>query len=110
MSGRFGPLEVRCDAPPYAIVRGCRMAGLSDPEDVAWYRLSRPAPSRPPSWRSFLGGGAEPARKCVCGAGLPELAKYQFTLASGREASYLIGQCAQCGTIFWEELARAGAG
>jgi hypothetical protein len=104
MAEQFEPLEIRCDAPPYGIVRGCRFIGMRDPEDVAWYRLSRYHQGWPErfdltTWNAFLAPGA----RCLCGRDLPRLEAYEFTLVSGDEVRYLLGQCAGCRTVFWEE-------
>jgi hypothetical protein len=34
---------------------------------------------------------------------LPEMANYIFTLDTGREIAYLLGQCSRCHAIYWEE-------
>ena len=110
MSAQWGPLEIDCDSPPYSIVRACTRIGVRAPEDVRWCRLSgvqEPATG----WRQFirspwklLGGiaGAH-GRNCVCGQELPHLDEYTFTMISGTEKSYLLGQCDSCRTVFWEE-------
>jgi hypothetical protein len=38
MSERLGPIESRCDAPPYAVVQACRLLDFQTPEDVRWCR------------------------------------------------------------------------
>ena len=40
MANPLGPIEIDCDAPPYAIVRACQRIGIRTPEDVRWARLS----------------------------------------------------------------------
>jgi hypothetical protein len=29
---------------------------------------------------------------------------YTFTMSTGKELSYCLGQCGKCHTIFWEEV------
>jgi hypothetical protein len=111
MPNRLGPLEVNCDAPPYNIVRACQMIGLRSPEDVRWSRLSQfvgaSADGRESvkgsSWRSLLGMSPPECIRCTCGQKLPLLEQYTFTLISGRQTSYLIGQCSRCLAIYWQE-------
>jgi hypothetical protein len=40
---------------------------------------------------------------CDCGHPLPVLEKCTFTFITGREVSYLIGQCPRCHAVFWED-------
>src|SRR5438552_3190656 len=104
MPNRLGPLEVNCDAPPYNIVRACHMIGIRAPEDVRWSRFSRFVNTRAGrgenlrhlSWRTLLGMAQSENRCCTCGQKLPVLERYTFTLISGKEAFYLIGQCSRC--------------
>jgi hypothetical protein len=111
MFSRLGPLEVNCDAPPYNIVRACHMIGFRSPEDVRWSRLSRFAGTAPgqgeelkhSSWRALLGMTQPGNGRCVCGQPLPVLEKYTFTLISGNQTSYFLGQCIRCFSIYWEE-------
>jgi hypothetical protein len=113
MSGSLGPIDVYCDAPPYSIVRAGRGLGFYRPEDVRWCRMSHFRAEReglwellnPMTWTMALGGGTRTRKACTCSCGqdLPVLERYVFTFSSGDQASYLIGQCARCRTIFWEE-------
>ncbi len=108
------PLELECDAPPYPIVRACRRLGFRTPEDVRWCRLrpaTPPQPSDRPSVFTLQGlksifAKPEPAKgpACVCGQALPGLDRCSFTLASGRQVDYLLGQCPRCRSIFWQEV------
>jgi len=110
MSSQLGPLEIDCDAPPYRIVEACEQIGMVSPEDVRWCRMSRfrkefgnrrEFPSSHP-WKWLLGN--QPAENtCTCGQALPRLDRCTFTLLSGKELHYLMGQCSRCRTIFWEE-------
>jgi hypothetical protein len=110
MSTRLGPIEIECDAPPYAVVRASRQAGLRCPEDVRWCRLSTYLERcsgwwlvlNPRAWRLLLARLGRGRGVCSCGVQLPQLASYTFTFASGRETSYLLGQCRRCRTVFWE--------
>jgi hypothetical protein len=112
MSSSLGPIDIVCDAPPYAIVRAGRGLGFYCPEDVRWCRLStfrsehenRWELLNPLNWKSALGG--TPSRKahgCSCGQDLPMMERFVFTYATGAQAIYLLGQCRRCHTIFWEE-------
>lgn len=110
MESNLGPIEFCCDAPPYFIVQACRQLGIHDPEDVGWHRAKSPVPRSPaPGLRL---PGIEALRKlldkpgvehCLCGGPAPRLDKCTFTLSSGREVNYLIGQCVACQAIFWDE-------
>lgn len=112
MANRLGPIEILCDAPPYSVVKACRTLEMRSPEDVRWCRMSyfmnrqpgwRDVLSRQ-SWKSILGMNQPPdGKKCNCGHDLPALTKYTFTYITGQEASYFLGQCPHCRTIFWEE-------
>jgi hypothetical protein len=106
-------VEPDCDAPPYPIVRACRRLGFRSPEDVRWCRItpSGPAAARQRSMFSLEGlksifAKPEPPRgpTCVCGHGLPGLDRCSFTLASGKQVDYLLGQCPRCRSIFWQEV------
>ncbi|HXG08423.1 MAG TPA: hypothetical protein VNK04_01410 [Gemmataceae bacterium] len=111
MSKPLGPIEICCDAPPYNIVRACSQLGFRTPEDVRWFRMSHFL-SESTSWREllkhqpwkvFLGMYHLEDRTCSCGQSLPRLERYTFMLITGKELSYLLGQCSRCRTIFWEE-------
>ena len=110
MSQQWGPLEIDCDSPPYSIVRACTRIGVRTPEDVRWCRLSG-LQEQAANWRQYirspwkLFGSAAGARgkSCVCGHELPRVEEYTFTMISGTEKSYLLGQCQCCRTVFWEE-------
>lgn len=112
MAEPSGPLDICCDAPPYAVVKACRNLGFLDPEDVRWCRASQAAAAAPVGWakllprsagsilgRLFPGGQA----RCACGRNRPLLERYTFTFRSGRHTSYLLAQCPFCRTMFWEE-------
>jgi hypothetical protein len=109
MNERLGPIEILCDAPPYVMVRGCRSLGLQSPEDVRWCRLSSFLPQLGArAWPPLTG----PARvwqargrgvACRCGEELPLLRAVDVTYSSGREVTYVLGQCRRCHTVFWEE-------
>jgi hypothetical protein len=34
---------------------------------------------------------------------LPVMERYTFTLVSGAQSSYFIGQCSRCLAIYWDE-------
>jgi hypothetical protein len=110
MANQLGPIEVCCDSPPYPIIQACVQIGIQSPEDVRWCRMSHHVDQHAGQrgilhllpWKMLW--GADPAeRTCVCGRKLPELAGYGFTLLSGKEVFYLLGQCDRCRTVFWEE-------
>lgn len=111
MSDRLEPFDVECDSPPYVIVRACQRLGFRDPEDVRWCRLSHFLAETHADWRGML---LQPwklfasmrklgHRTCYCGRELPRLEECKFTLTSGTERAYHIGQCARCRAIFWDE-------
>jgi hypothetical protein len=110
MSIPLGPVEVTCDAPPYAVVEGCRLIGLDRPEDVRWCRADRPR-LEARSWLSRLCGRNNRAVKdfggprevtCRCGESFIGLMKYLFLFDTGHEVCYRIGQCKRCGSIYWD--------
>jgi hypothetical protein len=111
MPNSLGPLDVNCDAPPYNIVRACQMIGIRSPADVRWSRLSRfintragrAASLKHSPWRTLFGIAQPDNANCLCGQKLPLLERYTFTLISGNQASYLLGQCPRCLTVYWEE-------
>jgi hypothetical protein len=111
MSKQYGPIDIVCDCPPYAVVRACTLVGFDQPEDVRWCRLS-----------SFLvdhAGWSEVARMlsfhlmpvnrylknsfCTCGVPLPRMQRCLFSTSAGSSFTYLLGQCPRCRTIFWED-------
>lgn len=102
--------ELYCDAPPYSIVRACRMIGFSRPEDVRWSRLShfRKGQYRRldlfslRTWKLLLGMAESNDSHCTCGQELPRLERYTFTCVSGRQVDYFLGQCRRCGSVYWE--------
>jgi hypothetical protein len=110
MSSQLGPLDVQCDAPTYAVVRACRNVGIRDPEDVRWCHTGHffnevaergmLGPFHFLAWQSLLGRSE---KTCSCHTRLPLLERFTFTFSSGREETYMLGQCACCGTVFWEE-------
>jgi hypothetical protein len=102
----MGPLEVICDAPPYAIVRACQWLGFTTPGDVRWLGMEQFREARA-SWEDILLEKARLLRggskSCSCGAELPHLEMYSFRLSSGQEvARMLLGQCRRCRTMFWK--------
>jgi hypothetical protein len=111
MSSQLGPIEVHCDAPAYPVVRACRRVGIREPEDVRWCRISHflnqmggwKGLFHPLTWKKLLGRGEAGEKTCSCGERLPTLEKVTFTFTTGREESYLLGQCSRCATVFWEE-------
>ncbi len=102
--------EPYCDAPPYSIVRACRMIGFTCPEDVRWTRLSSFRKGRyrsldifnVRSWCVLFGLTGSCATHCSCGLELPQLDRYTFTCVSGRQVDYYLGQCRRCHSVFWE--------
>jgi hypothetical protein len=112
MFQRTRPIEINCDAPPYAIVKACQLFGVQAPQDVGWCRVSH-APTGTAgrrlrlfdvrAWKQFLGMDAPEGPACVCGSERPVVERYTFTYSTGGKAHYSIGQCGRCRTIFWEE-------
>ena len=117
MSDPLGPMEIECDAPSYPIVRACQRLGFHSPQDVRWCRVSRRGNQRS-DWRQFLrrpwqlllGTSEASGNTCFCGQALPAPEMYTFTLISGKEVYYLMGQCGQCHTIFWDQAQSAIGG
>ena len=111
MSKQLGPIEIDCDAPPYAVVYACNWLGFESPEDVRWCRLDH-VQGPPHGWREtlFLGvlrtilGVKPPEKRCCCGEPLPALRRFCLTFNTGLDAYYLLGQCPHCHTVFWDEV------
>lgn len=111
MNSHLGPVEIECDAPPYAVVQACTVLGFRQPLDVRWRPARERKPYRCPEghglgrrlWEALLGRGRGRHLACPCGQGLPPLGRYEFTLRWGREVEYRLGQCPRCATMFWEE-------
>ncbi|HMC63839.1 MAG TPA: hypothetical protein VKI65_02765 [Gemmataceae bacterium] len=108
-TNQLGPIELCCDAPPYSIVKACRLVEFRQPEDVRWLRASRDdVPANDPEYarvrpRESPVNFPMPSIRCSCGQTLPALEKFQFFFASGSQTNYLLGQCPGCGTIYWDE-------
>jgi hypothetical protein len=97
----LGPLEVDCDAPLYSIVRATRQLGINRPEDVRWCHMKNLGRQSP--WQHFLSSVSQArGSTCSCGEPLPVMDLCRFTLSSGDQVSYLLGQCRRCDTVFWE--------
>lgn len=111
MSNHLGPLQVECDAPPYAIVRACRKLGMNEPEDVRWCRKGRRSRRHigwiqfltSPIWGRLLRAGEPEGPTCSCGTSMPLLECYCFTFQTGDQVEYEMGQCPRCRTIYWEK-------
>jgi hypothetical protein len=103
MSNQLGPIEMTCDSPPYFIVQACTRIGLQSPADVRWSRAKN-WPETQGGWRLLLAlPGGTPTQSCHCGQKMPHLEAYTFTLVTGKEISYLLGQCSRCHTIYWND-------
>jgi len=108
---RLGPIDITCDAPSYKVVQACRRVGLQEPEDVRWCRLSEHGPVthgwrglfHSETWKRLLKPQPAHEKGCRCGGRLPDLDRVTFTFTTGHEATYLIGQCGRCRTVFWDE-------
>jgi hypothetical protein len=111
MANHSESVDFPCDSPPYTVVKACQQLGFHAPLDVRWCRLSGVFQSLPERsgilhfqpWKSLLGRSYPREKVCLCGGPLPILERYLFAFQSGRRANYLLGQCPQCRTIFWEE-------
>lgn len=104
------PIEANEDTPPHLVMRGCEELGFQKPLEVRWHRLSR--------FRSRYSRSAESLRirildlffwpdspreiACVCDQPLPVLQRFTLKVLFEPETQYLLGQCCQCRTIFWE--------
>jgi hypothetical protein len=110
MSNQLGPLEVECDAPAYPIVHACRHVGIRNPEDVRWCQMGHFLGQTEGwkglfqflTWENLTGRTHTSEMICTCGARLPVLEPVTFTFTTGRDETMLLGQCARCGTVFWE--------
>src|SRR5262245_62148320 len=107
MANKYDTIEITCDAPPYCVVKVCNLIGIQSPEDVRWRRMSHHL-SEPIGYSdtelfsSFTRTHHRHDRRCTCGTKLPNLDMYTFTFSTGEEASYLLGQCRRCRTVYWE--------
>jgi hypothetical protein len=108
---QLGPIDVCCDAPPYPVVQACSQIGFDSPEDYRWRRMSQHRGANAAMrhiakfapWNVFLAGNALQTGMCNCGQLLPAMACFIFTLDTGQEISYSLGQCSRCHTVYWEE-------
>ena len=109
---RLGPLEVHCDAPSYAMVRTCHALGFHAPLDVRWCRMSHYLSAligwkglfNRNTWKMLWETRARGEKACFCGEQLPRLMMYTFTLNTGEELSFFLGQCSRCHSVFWEQV------
>jgi hypothetical protein len=107
---QLGHLDVACDAPPYAVVEGCQLIGLSRPEDVRWCRVDHIGTEQGHWGRRFLDRIGKPFKNhgpvremtCRCGESFVALMKYMFLFDTGHKECYRIGQCDRCGSIYWD--------
>jgi hypothetical protein len=107
MAQKLGPLEIRCDAPPYNIVKGCALIGFEKPEDVRWLRrITAPTEMEEQSIRKRKSKEQPTERtdncRCTCGESLEPLQAYTFQLLSGEDVAYAVGQCPRCHTVHWD--------
>jgi hypothetical protein len=108
-SGQLQPVEIDCDAPPYAIVRACGKLGFHAAEDVRWCHVDnigkgkgcRPNIFNLRAWVLLFRG--QRTTSCACTRKLPALESCTFTMLSGREVRLLLGQCPRCHTIYWKQ-------
>jgi hypothetical protein len=108
MFNQSGPLELVCDAPPYAIVKACKLVGIESPEDVRWCGISPFLEGRygPAGWMNanrverLLWFASQPLT-CRCGKEALSLTWCAFCFAGGAKQHYLLGQCDRCKTVYW---------
>jgi hypothetical protein len=108
-------MEIVCDAPPYVIVKACKLIGMRSPEDVRWSEITHLLADRAAEqvggsdlgWDERLKRLAAQPIACRCGKYLPGLMWCAFTFASGSEANYLLGQCPRCRSIYWHRCNKA---
>jgi hypothetical protein len=111
MFSQLQSLEIRCDAPPYAVVRACKDFDFHSPLDVRWCRMSHLASAEEKRKDYFgirllkrlLEKNKTKAQTCTCGQPLPDLKKYDFTFHSKKVGCYLLGQCRRCRTMYWDD-------
>jgi hypothetical protein len=104
------PVTVHRDAPPEPLVEGCEQLGMVQSPSVRWSRVNRSESQRrrwlaPVAARLGLTGEAVSKPKqvaCDCGQQMIWLLKYRFTLDTGEQLDYRIGQCERCQTIHWD--------
>ncbi len=111
MFSQLRSLEIRCDAPPYAVVRACKDFDFHSPLDVRWCRMSdlvSPEEQRNGNfglrlWHWLLGKRKPSVQTCTCGQPLPDLKRYDFAFDSKKVGCYLLGQCRRCRTMYWDD-------
>jgi hypothetical protein len=99
MAKQLGSIEIECDAPPYPIVKASRQAGIRNPEDLRWLRLSRFALAKSAGSDKAEKGGD---LRCSCGEPLPTVCTVAFAFATGVTLSLVLGQCRRCSTVYWD--------
>jgi hypothetical protein len=112
MAKQLGPIDVRCDAPDYRIVRACEDFGFVTPLDVRWCRVSHLPPSSlevdrfdAPQPDPTVHNSSQPrVKQCLCGHSLPSLDWYSFITSRGICLTFLLSQCHKCRSIYWEEI------
>jgi hypothetical protein len=108
VSGSSDSSEIRCEAPPPAVVQACQRLGFRAPQDARWCRarhsLAQPShTSVTGSGPGVIATGPPDPTTCTCGEPIPALDPYAITFALEKVADYLLGQCCRCGMIFWNE-------
>jgi hypothetical protein len=98
------------DLPPAPIVEACERIGFLRSQDVGWSKVSKLLSKRS-GWfdhlvTRFMANRPSPSRcreiVCSCGEHFVLLLKYRFTLDTGEQIDYRIGQCERCQTIHWD--------
>jgi len=110
MCNGWRPKDDHFETPPYLVMKACVGLGFQAPLEVRWSRMSRflcrpgLGQKRPRTrlWEQVFGLGSPREITCPCGQPLPGLEKYTLKVFFEPETQYLLGQCCQCLTIYWE--------
>jgi hypothetical protein len=107
----FNTSKLEWDCPPPPVMEGCERIGIIAASAGGWSRVSEVGTLRS-GWLGHLAtrfssnrghAGKRREAACTCGEHIVLLVKYRFTLDTGEQLDYWIGQCERCQTILWDD-------
>jgi hypothetical protein len=102
--------EIEDETPPYLVMEACGALCFQTPLEVRWHRVSRFRNRHRLNKKRlrirlldlFFRLGSPMEINCPCGQPLPNLEAFTLKVLFEPEIQYLLGQCRQCRTIYWE--------